>query len=69
MDSLVRLQGLHEGLIALTNARLVNIDRLWQQLEASLQEFRDLLDVSLPQTDPPISVANGCLSRSIDVRC
>ena len=59
MDSLTRLQGLHQDLVAFTSSRLANIERLWQELEASIQEFRDFLDKPLPDTDPEISVGDG----------
>lgn len=59
MDSLTRLQGLHQDLIAFTHTRLANIDRLWQELDASIQEFRDLLDKSVPDAGVKISVTNG----------
>lgn len=48
MESLQRLQGLHADLRAFTETRLANIDRLWQELEDSVQEFRQLLDKSIP---------------------
>ncbi len=44
MESLVRLQGLHADLIAFSETRLANIDRLWSELEDSLEDFRRLLD-------------------------
>lgn len=50
MDSLQRLQGLHADLQAFTETRLANIDRLWQELEETVQEFRQLLDKPTPST-------------------
>ncbi|KAK5443269.1 hypothetical protein LTS15_010804 [Exophiala xenobiotica] len=44
MESLVRLQGLHADLIAFSETRLANIDRLWSELEDSLDDLRRLLD-------------------------
>jgi len=44
MDSIERLQGLYADLQAFAETRLANIDRLWQELEDSVQEFRKLLD-------------------------
>ena len=38
------LRGLHQDLIALGESRLPNIDRLWAELEARIDEFRRLLD-------------------------
>ena len=48
MESLERLQGLHADLVAFTEVRLANIDRLWQELETTLDDFRKLLDVLTP---------------------
>lgn len=50
MDSLERLQGLHADLIAFSETKLANIDRLWQELEDTLDDFRRLLDP--PATTP-----------------
>ena len=44
MESLERLQGLHADLVAHTQKSLSNIDRLWQELQDSIQEFKTLLD-------------------------
>lgn len=44
MDSLERLQGLHVDLVSFIEARLANINRLSQELEDSIQDFRNLLD-------------------------
>ena len=43
-DSLEGLQGLHQDLIALSKSQLHNIDRVWAELDARLDEFRRLLD-------------------------
>lgn len=48
MESLLRLQGLHADLLAFAETRLANIDRLWQELEDSIQDFRRLLDKAVP---------------------
>ena len=48
MESLERLQDLHADLVAFTETRLANIDRLWQELENTLDDFRKLLDVPTP---------------------
>lgn len=48
MDTLERLQGLHADLLSFTETRLANIDRLWQELEESVQDFRKLLDKPTP---------------------
>ena len=44
MESLERLRDLYQDLLAFSESRLANVDRLWQELEASVQEFRLLLD-------------------------
>lgn len=38
------LQGLHRDLVAFSESRLRNIDRLWVQLEERIEEFKRLLD-------------------------
>jgi len=43
-DSLEALQGLHRDLLALTESRLPIVDRLCAELEAQIEEFRNLLD-------------------------
>lgn len=48
MESLLRLQGLHADLLAFAETRLANVDRLWQELEDSIQDFRRLLDKTVP---------------------
>jgi nuclear pore complex protein Nup205 len=50
MESLARLQGLHTDLIAFSEQRLANIDRLLQELEATVEDFRQLLDTPAPST-------------------
>ena len=44
MESLERLQGLHQDLVAFSESRLANVERLWLELEASIEHFRKLLD-------------------------
>lgn len=43
-DSLEALQGLHRDLLALSESRLPNIERLWAELLARVEEFKKLLD-------------------------
>lgn len=43
-DSLERLQQTHRDLVALSESRLPNLDRLVAELEASIDDFRRLLD-------------------------
>lgn len=42
--SLEGLRGLHQDLIALSNSQLRNVERLWAELDARVDEFRRLLD-------------------------
>lgn len=44
IDSLTRLQGLQADLVAFSESRLLNVDRLWTELEDSIADFRKLLD-------------------------
>ena len=59
MDSLARLQGLHADLVAFTETRLANIDRLWQELEDSIQDFRHLLDKPTAESSDREAYNNG----------
>ena len=43
-EGLIGLRGLHQDLIDLEASRLRNIDRLWEDLERRVGEFRQLLD-------------------------
>ena len=43
-NGLVGLQGLHQDLVDLEQGRLREVDRLWADLEARIQDFRQLLD-------------------------
>lgn len=42
--SLEGLRGLHQDLLALSEARFTNVERLWIELESRIEEFRELLD-------------------------
>lgn len=44
MDSVEALQGLHRDLLILTESRLPSLQRLSEELDARLHEFRALLD-------------------------
>ncbi|RMD40771.1 hypothetical protein DV735_g4373, partial [Chaetothyriales sp. CBS 134920] len=49
MDNrLERLQSLHADLVAYTESRLATIERLWQEIEDTLDDFRRLLDIPSP---------------------
>lgn len=43
-DTLTRLQGLQADLVAISESRLANVNRLWVELEGSIADFRKLLD-------------------------
>lgn len=43
-DSIEALQGLYQDLLVLSEARLPVLERLSQELEAQLHDFRSLLD-------------------------
>ena len=38
------LRSLQQDLVALNESRLRNVDRLWTELEARIEEFRQLLE-------------------------
>ena len=59
MDSLERLQGLHADLVAFTETRLANIDRLWHELSESIQDFKNLLDKSTAAPSDREAYNNG----------
>lgn len=44
ISSLESLQLLHSDLLALSESRLYNVNRLWSQLESKIAEFKKLLD-------------------------
>ncbi|KAJ9634965.1 uncharacterized protein PV06_08660 [Exophiala oligosperma] len=62
MESLLRLQGLHADLLAFAETRLANIDRLWQELEDSIQDFRRLLDKAVPSACDREAYSSGKLT-------
>lgn len=43
-EAIEGLRGLQQDLIALEESRLRNVERLWVDLEARVEEFRNLLD-------------------------
>ena len=65
--SLEGLQDLHQDLIALSELQLRNVERLWAELDARVDEFRKLLDKPrkndasrrLLQSGKPSSRING----------
>jgi len=68
MDSLSRLQGLHADLVAFTETRLANIDRLWQELEDSIQDFKKLLDKTTPTSADRDAYNNGVMITGPSLR-
>lgn len=53
------LESLHRDLLALSESRLVNVDRLWAQLEARIDEFRHLLEKAPRSEQSRQSLATG----------
>jgi len=64
-EDLEGLRGLQQDLIALDESRLRTVDRLWTDLEARIEEFRQLLDK--PQRSE--SSRNQLLSGSYYPHC
>lgn len=62
MESLDRLQGLYQDLLAFSETRLANIERLWVELEASVEDFRTLLDKPSKSNASRESIAKGIRS-------
>lgn len=63
-DSLEGLRGLHQDLLALSEARLTNVERLWIELESRVEEFRKLLDKP-PKNEKSRQIVLGGEHRSI----
>lgn len=64
MESLVRLQELHEDLIAFSEGRLANVERLTRELESSIQDFQKLLDKTSQNNGSRETLGKGSLSES-----
>ena len=62
MESLGRLQGLYQDLTAFSETRLANIERLWVELKASIEDFRKLLDKPPKSNASRESIAKGIRS-------
>ena len=45
-DNLTSLRGLHQDLLALEKSQLLDIERLWVNLESRIDDFKKLLDKS-----------------------
>jgi nuclear pore complex protein Nup205 len=59
MESLERLEGLYQDLVAFSETRLANVERLWIELEASIEDFRKLLDKPPKNDESRKSLATG----------
>jgi nuclear pore complex protein Nup205 len=59
MESLERLKELHQDLLAFTETRLANIDRLWLELQTSVEDFRKLLEKPSKSKTSRQSLASG----------
>lgn len=42
-DNLTSLRGLHQDLLALESSQLLNVERLWVDLESRINDFKNLL--------------------------
>lgn len=61
MESVIRLQELHDDLIAFSEGRLANVERLSQELETSIQDFQQLLEKSKQDSGSRDSLGKGSL--------
>lgn len=64
-NDLESLQVLHSDLIALSESRLVTVERLWSQLESRIVEFRNLLDKSQPKEQSRSKLSSGMCCYTI----
>jgi nuclear pore complex protein Nup205 len=58
-------ESLHRDLLALSESRLSNIDRLWVQLEARITDFRRLLDKNARSEQSRKALASGMLPQVV----
>jgi nuclear pore complex protein Nup205 len=59
LGDLERLETLHRDLLALAELRLLNVERLWIQLEARIADFRRLLDKASRNEQSRKALATG----------
>jgi hypothetical protein len=59
LGGLERLESLHRDILALSQYRLSNVERLWVQLEAHIGEFRHLLEKKTRSEQSRKSLATG----------
>jgi nuclear pore complex protein Nup205 len=62
MESLERLRDLYQDLLAFSETRLANVERLWLELESSVDEFRRLLDKPAKNNASRQSLSSGMFS-------
>ena len=64
-DHLPVLEDLQHDLIALADSQLINIERLWRNLEANIDAFRRLLDKPARREPSRLQVVSGILSSTL----
>ena len=64
LSDLERLESLHRDLLALSELRLLNVERLWIQLEACIEDFRRLLEKNPRNEQSRKALATGMGSGS-----
>jgi hypothetical protein len=65
LHSLESLQALHADLLALSESRLSNVERLGIQLEAHIQDFRALLDKRARSEESRKSLETGIVESYV----
>lgn len=65
VDSLDSLEALHRDLEALKENRIPNIDRLAAELEANVDEFRNLLDQKRRSSESRKKLCLGLISATL----
>ena len=67
-ESFEGLRGLQRDLIALDESRVRNVDRLWTELEARIEEFRQLLDKPQKKEKSRNGLLSGKLNYNLSTR-
>lgn len=65
LGGLERLESLHRDLLSLSQLRLLNVERLWVQLEAHIEEFRRLLEKVPRNEQSRESLATGTFMSNV----
>ena len=65
MESLERLNELYKDLVDFSQSRLANLDRLWLELEDSVQDLHNLLDKKSKSDQSRKQLENGMDFSSI----